>query len=537
MEETNKPKKENELRNEETPASPESQGIDPKDEKGRNMPFLFSQLVFILKLIFNSFKELTLKFINIRDSTDIRKTINNIHGGIELKGYNIWILIASAVLACIGLDTNSGAIIIGAMLISPLMSPILGIGLSIGMNDRQILFRSAYNFGIAVAISLGTAFIYFLLSPLANETPEILSRTTPTVLDVMVGFFGGIAGIVAGSRREITNAIPGVAIATALMPPLCVAGYGLATFQINYFAGAFYLFFLNVVFISLATFLIVRFLNFPLKAEITLNLLKNFRIGVVIFVLLVLVPAVVLFIDVIGDQQQAYKIQTFTSEKFPNTEFAVEKTQIIERNDSTFLMISLAGTKYISNDTIDVWQSQLDARYGLKDMQLRLFQSKSNPNDREQIMQATQAEINRRFDDYEQDRSRWLAAQDEIERLEKELESVREGKLPILAIREDIQDFVPECMAVEVGEVRLCDLSDSTSRDPGKDESVLTVGLTWKDSLYAGVMEDRKKLLGNRIKEKYKIGNLRMVDVNTPLIIYDVDEGDQEGEEEEEANN
>lgn len=527
MEEPNKPRKENEIRNEETPVPP-GNGIDPKDERSRNMPFLFSQLVFIVKLIFNSFKELTLKFVNIRDSTDIRKTINNVHGGIELKGYNIWILIASAVLACIGLDTNSGAIIIGAMLISPLMSPILGIGLSIGMNDRHILFRSAYNFGIAVAISLGTAVVYFLLSPLANETPEIISRTTPTVLDVMVGFFGGVAGIVAGSRREMTNAIPGVAIATALMPPLCVAGYGLATFQFDYFAGAFYLFFLNVVFISLATFLIVRFLNFPLKAEVTLNLLKNFKIGVVIFVLLILVPAVWLFVDVIGDQKQAYKIQTFTTEKFPKTDFAVEKTQIIEKDDSTYLMISLAGTQYISNDTIDHWQAQLDPRYGLKNMQLRLFQSKSNPNDREQIMQAMQSEINHRFDVYEQDRDRWLAAQDEIEKLEKELESVREGKLPIIDIRDDIQDFVPECVAIEVGEVRLCDLSDTTSRDPGKDESVLTLGLTWQDSLNAGVMEDRKKLMTNRIKNKYKIGNLRLIDVNTPLIIYDQDGGDEE---------
>ncbi len=526
MEEPNKPKKENELRKEETPVKPPGNGLDPQDEKGRNMPYLFSQLVFVLKLIFNSFKELILKFVNIRDSTDIRKTINNIHGGIELKGYNIWILIASAVLACIGLDTNSGAIIIGAMLISPLMSPILGIGLSIGMNDRNILFRSAYNFGIAVAISLGTAFIYFLLSPLANETPEILSRTTPTVLDVMVGFFGGVAGIVAGSRREITNAIPGVAIATALMPPLCVAGYGLATFQFDYFAGAFYLFFLNVVFISLATFLIVRFLNFPLKSEITLNLLKNFRIGVVIFVLVVLVPAVILFIGVISDQREAYRIQTFTNDKFPNTDFSVEKTQIIDRDDSTFLMISIAGTKYISNDTIEAWQAQLNPRYGLKKMQLRIFQSKSNPSDREQIEQAMQAEINRRFDDYEQDRSRWLAAQDEIEKLKTELESVREGKLPILEIREDIQDFIPECVSVEVGEVRVCDLSDASNRDPGNDESVVTVGLLWNDSLNAGVMEDRKKLLTKRIKEKYKIGNLRLVDLNTPLIIYDYGEED-----------
>lgn len=518
------PKPENELRpenvpSESSPGNPEP----PKKHGGRGVGSLFRQLVYVVMLIVDSFKALFLKFINIRDSTDIRKTINNIHGGIEIKGYNIWILIASTVLACIGLDTNSNAVIIGAMLISPLMSPILGVGLSIGMNDRNTLLRSAYNFGIAVAISLGTAILYFLVSPLANETPEILARTHPTLLDVGVGFFGGVAGIVAGSRRDITNAIPGVAIATALMPPLCVAGFGLATFQLNYFAGAFYLFFLNVVFISLATFLIVRFLNFPLKSEITLNLLKNFRIGVVIFVMVILVPAVYLFIDVIADQRQSYRIQTFVNDKFPKTEFIVEQVQIIEPDDSTaYLMLTISGTQYIPHDTIDVWQTQLEPRYDLGELELRLLQSGSDPNDRDQIMQATNAEINRRFDDYENDRKQWLADQEEIARLKAELESVRNGRLPMVEIRDDIQAMIPECVAFDLGEIRICSLFDSTARrDPSKDEEALLISVTWPDSLPAGLMEDRKQLLTNRIKEKYNIANLRMVDNNTPLIIYD----------------
>jgi len=519
------PKPENEFRSEDVPAETQPENSEPPRKQPGGVGFLFRQLVYVVMLIVDSFKGLFLKFINIRDSTDIRKTINNIHGGIEIKGYNIWILIASAVLACIGLDTNSTAVIIGAMLISPLMSPILGIGLSIGMNDRNVLLRSAYNFGIAVAISLGTAILYFLVSPLANETPEILSRTHPTLLDVGVGFFGGVAGIVAGSRRDITNAIPGVAIATALMPPLCVAGFGLATFQLNYFAGAFYLFFLNVVFISLATFLIVRFLNFPLKSEITLNLLKNFRIGVVIFVVLILVPAVYLFVDVITDQRESYRIQAFVNDKFPKTEFIVEQVQIIEpdEKDSTaYLMLTIAGTQYIPHDTVDVWQEELGPRYDLDDLELRLLQSGSDPNDRDQIMQATNAEINRRFDDYEQDRKQWLEDQEEIARLKAELESVRSGRLPMMEIRDDIQAMVPECVAFDLGEIRICNLADSSARrDPSKDEEALMVLLTWPDSLPAGRMEDRKQLLIRRIKEKYNITNIRLVDSNTPEIVYE----------------
>ena len=177
----------------------------------------------------------------------------------------MWLLVGAAALASIGLDTNSTAVIIGAMLISPLMSPILGIGLSVGIHDKQLLVRSSRNLAIAVVLSLAASFIYFSISPFANPTAEIEARTYPTLLDVMVALFGGVAGIISSSRSGPSNALPGVAIATALMPPLCTAGYGIATQQWNYFGGAFYLFFINAVFISLATFLIVKYLQFPEK--------------------------------------------------------------------------------------------------------------------------------------------------------------------------------------------------------------------------------------------------------------------------------
>ncbi len=179
-----------------------------------------------------------------------------------MRGYSLWILVCSTILASIGLDTNSTAVIIGAMLISPLMSPILSVGLSVAIHDKQVLTRSLQNLLIAVAISLSASVIYFFLSPLGEPTPELQARTFPTLLDLMVALFGGISGIVSISRHEQTNAIPGVAIATALMPPLCTAGFGIATANWNYFFGAFYLFFINAVFISLATYLIVRFLHF-----------------------------------------------------------------------------------------------------------------------------------------------------------------------------------------------------------------------------------------------------------------------------------
>jgi len=510
----------------ETPSLPEKGGDDAASKKSSptrkpSNIILVKQLVYILGLIFGGFRELILKFINIQNSTDIQKTIKSIHSGIELKGYNIWILIASAVLACIGLDQDSGAVIIGAMLISPLMSPILGIGLSIGMNDRKTLGRSVYNFGAAVAISLGTAVVYFAITPLGQPTGELLSRTSPTLLDVMVGFFGGIAGIVASSRKEITNAIPGVAIATALMPPLCTAGYGLATFRFDFFAGAFYLFFLNVVFISLATFLIVRFLNFPLVAEITLNLRKNFLYGVVIFVVITLFPAGWLFVDLITTLKKENRIQSFLIDKFPREDFSVEGYEIIDHDTCDVLKITVAGARYIPQDTEKVWQAQLSTRYNMKEgTELRLLQTAADPSNTEEIYAQLNAELNRQMTDWEADRDRWLKDREEIKRLEEELKAVEAGAVPIPEIRDEIQNYVPELKGLSIGEMRLANLSNPEKRrNLNEDELSLVLMFTWQDSLKPGVQAERKALLTQRLKDRYNITKVRMLDVNKPFIL------------------
>lgn len=179
------------------------------------------------------------KIIDIRSTSDPQKATETISESVSIRGYNMWLLFCSAALASIGLDTNSSAVIIGAMLISPLMSPILGIGLSFGIHDRSLLVRSLRNLAAAIILSLIASVLYFSISPFASPTTEIEARTHPTLLDVMVALFGGLAGIVSASRAGISNAIPGVAIATALMPPLCTAGYGLATAQWSYFARLF----------------------------------------------------------------------------------------------------------------------------------------------------------------------------------------------------------------------------------------------------------------------------------------------------------
>ena len=206
------------------------------------------------------------RYFNV--STDREKeedTVDAIRNGVSFHGSNLWILVFAIFIASLGLNVNSTAVIIGAMLISPLMGPIIGMGLAVGINDFELLKRSVKNYLVATLISVVTATVYFLLTPLNEAQSELLARTSPTLYDVLIALCGGAAGIVALSCKGKGNVFPGVAIATALMPPLCTAGFGIATGNIYYFLGAFYLFFINTVFISLATYLGVRMMKFRQK--------------------------------------------------------------------------------------------------------------------------------------------------------------------------------------------------------------------------------------------------------------------------------
>ncbi len=211
-------------------------------------------------------KKQFLKFLDLTSALDDFDHIHaNIENGVSFRGTNLWILIFAIILASVGLNTNSTAVIIGAMLISPLMGPINGMGYSIATYDFALFRRSLKNFAFAVSASLATSTIYFLISPISTAHSELLARTTPTIYDVLIALFGGLAGIVAMSSKHKGNVIPGVAIATALMPPLCTAGYGLATGQLSYFFGAFYLFAINTVFIGISSVLFSQMLSFPIR--------------------------------------------------------------------------------------------------------------------------------------------------------------------------------------------------------------------------------------------------------------------------------
>lgn len=242
----------------------------------------------IPRMISNLFRHLSIS----RDAESFRDIHNAIESDIEFKGGRLWILIFAIVLASVGLNTNSTAVIIGAMLVSPLMGPINGMGYSIATYDFQLLRRSVKHFSFAVVASLVTSTLYFAISPVSSAYSELLARTSPTIYDVLIALFGGLAGAMSLTTRLKGNVVPGVAIATALMPPLCTAGYGLATGRFSFFFGAFYLFTINTVFIGLSMVIFSQFMKFPIRKDIAESQRVRINRWISVVILVTLVPSI-----------------------------------------------------------------------------------------------------------------------------------------------------------------------------------------------------------------------------------------------------
>ena len=303
---------------------------------------------------------------------DELETIDYISKNVEFKGANLWILIFAIFVASIGLNVNSTAVIIGAMLISPLMGPIMGIGLAAGINDFELLKKSFRNLGVAIFISILTSTLYFYISPISDAQSELLARTEPTVWDVLIALFGGLAGIVAGSRKEKSNAIPGVAIATALMPPLCTAGYGLASGNLYFFFGAFYLFFINSVFISLSTYLIVRFMKYPKKEFIDPKREKRVQTYITVVTLLTLIPSIWLAYGLV---RKSYWEQQ--ARRFVQVEFQFDNTLVLS-SDLKYAPERTIEVRLIGEPLSVEQQDQLEKKlgaFGLENTAIQLLQN------------------------------------------------------------------------------------------------------------------------------------------------------------------
>ncbi len=255
------------------------------------------------------------RHIFIYEDLDTAGAAQRIKSNIWFRGTNVWILAFSIIIASVGLNVNSTAVIIGAMLISPLMGPIIGAGLALGTNDLDLLKAAGRNLLIMVIISLVASTLFFLMSPLALVNPtELEARTSPTIYDVLIALFGGLAGILENSRKERGTVLSGVAIATALMPPLCTAGYGLAHWQLHFFFGALYLFIINSVFIALATYLMVKYLHFEKVAGLDVASAKRRRNIISAVLAVVLIPSIGTAFELIGDNNYERNVRMMMDE-------------------------------------------------------------------------------------------------------------------------------------------------------------------------------------------------------------------------------
>jgi len=302
--------------------------------------------------------------------------IKQISSGVTFSGTNLWVLIFAIFIASLGLNVNSTAVIIGAMLISPLMGPIIGMGLAVGIDDFDLLKRSVRNYLLATVISVITATIYFTLSPLSEAQSELLARTSPTLYDVLIAIFGGAAGILALSTKDKGNVIPGVAIATALMPPLCTAGYGLAVGEMSFFLGAFYLYFINTVFIALSTFIGVRLLRFQRRTFADAAALQRVRKYIIAIALITMIPATYMTTQIIRES-----IQDNNTQQFVKNELSLKGTHIIsnKRNDESKTIRIVAVGEPIGEDTIKKAQEKLK-EYSLEDYKLVIIQGSQGNN-------------------------------------------------------------------------------------------------------------------------------------------------------------
>jgi len=449
--------------------------------------------------MWKEFTKVLSEIINLRDTTDVHGTIKSIEKNIEIKGYNVWILGCGAMLASIGLDTNSAAVIIGAMLISPLMSPILGIGMMVAINDRSNLMLALENFAIAVIASLLVSTLYFLVTPLGEVTEEMLSRTYPTLLDVLVAIFGGIAGIVAGSRKDKTNAIPGVAIATALMPPLCTAGYGIAKMQWEIFGGAFYLFFINSVFIALSTYLIARFLRFPYAQYVDETARRKAVTWIAVFALLVILPSGFFLYNVIIKVRTEGNIQDFIAQEVNNANHEAVKYTWREGDSTSTLTLVMAGPP-VSEDSITYLEERLP-EYQLMNWDLRFVQGAIIRE--EDISSRTMYEVMTTLQPTHDDFN------SRIDSLQKQLNSMREDTLQWTQLYSEIEVLFPEMTAFTWAE--------SATSAPFKQTQADTLPMAvieWGARTPRSVRRTKTKTLNQWLQQRLKIDSIRLVSVN-----------------------
>ena len=432
-----------------------------------------------------SIKNYIKEFFDLRKSKENEElTVESIRHGVVFKGTNLWVLIFAIFIASLGLNVNSTAVIIGAMLISPLMGPIMGFGLAVGISDFELLKQSFKSYLLTTFISVVTSTLYFSLTPLNEVQSELLARTSPTIYDVLIALFGGLAGIIAVSTKEKGNVIPGAAIATALMPPLCTAGFGLATGNIFYFLGAFYLYFINSVFISFATYLGVRFMHFKRKDFVDKQREQMVRRYIIALVLATMCPAFYLTYGIVKTTFYEASANSFIAK-----EFDFEHTQVISRKisyDEKEIRVVLVGNE-LTQPELDKVHNSLK-HYNLEDTKLTIVQGMNSDNLDMGMLKAQVME-----DFYKDSEERLQEQQEEIQRLRKELKNYTTYHQLNKQIVPELKVLYPQVERISMSQM-IVFTTDSMHADT---LTMVLMGL--KSEMEANQMEQFKQWLKTRV--------------------------------------
>lgn len=445
------------------------------------------------------FKKILANAFNISDDQasveDIRERIES---GAAIKGTNMCVLILAIFVASVGLNMNSTAVIIGAMLISPLMGSIMAMGFGLATNDMDLFKRSAMGLALQVIVSLVTSTVYFKLSPISTASSEILARTNPTAWDVIIACAGGLAGIIGTTRKEKSNIIPGVAIATALMPPLCTAGFGLANADWSYFLGALYLFFINSFFICISTVIVVKIMRYPTKKFIDAKSRNKVKRNIIVIGIIMVIPSIYLGYQIVDDSMLESNVN-----KFIASEFNFDNTQVVQTNIDTEngeLEVALIG-KTLDENTINHLKDEL-SNYHLSNITLKVTQTQIDTgitmDDVENLLSNTVTNTN----------SAMNAANSSIEQLQSEVLSYKTQLLEYQSrdidtrtLNEEISTLYPEITNFTIGYMNMWNNVNETN------ETVLTM-VVYADN---PIESARLNTLKSWIKAKSDVNNINVI--------------------------
>ncbi len=446
-----------------------------------------------------SIKKFLTELFDIRSESDRDATIEAVKKDISFKGHTAWILIFSIFVASIGLNVSSTAVVIGAMLISPLMGPIVGIGLSVAINDVDTLKRSLINLGVMVFLSVLTAFLYFKLSPLTEETPELIARTYPTILDVLIAIFGGLGLIVAKTKSgTIASVIFGVAIATALMPPLCTVGYGLAIGNASYAGGALYLFSINAVFIALATFIVSKILQFPLVRYANSKRRKRTAQIASLIAIAVMVPSVWLFIKLLDQQVFENKTKEFVKNVI-NYEGA-EVVKFTQDYKSKNIDVYLIG-RPVPQNKINDWLTQLEETENLEGSRLRIYQGADQSGE---MAAKLSGEIKAGIleDLYVKNEQIIQDKDEKIRFLENEVALLKIQNVPFEELSEEIK--------INYENIETFSYSNKITTDFKKTDTLPVVNIRWKNNVSSSARKADLKKIEAWLKFKMKLDTIQV---------------------------